>query len=327
MDLYFQTFARTFRQRLADAELAESVGLDGIFVEELHQRDWTTTPLLVLAALASRTTRLKLGTGVALPHLMHPIRLAEEAATVDQISEGRLILGVGIGLGQADSELYGLAARERLQRMEESLTALRIVWTDDRATYHGRSFAFDDKLARPRPYQRPHPPIWYAAWSVAGSLRAGRLADGLITGSLHNARAVRMFVDAYSGNALAAGRPPVVNLTRYVAIGRTREEATRTFGPLIRDYIREIYVGQAVDPDVDPVAADLQAGRASLDALVDKRVLFGSPEDVADQIHWWKEEIGATTVTAVLTPLDRLGSQEVIAEQLRLLGEEVKPRL
>ena len=122
-----------------------------------------SVPLVLASAIAARTTRLRIGTGVSVLPLCHPIRIAEEAATVDQVSQGRLDFGVGrSGFARAYAG-YGIPYNESRERFQESLEIILKAWTNERFSHTGTYFSCDDLTVIPRPYQKPHPPIWVAA--------------------------------------------------------------------------------------------------------------------------------------------------------------------
>ena len=195
---------------LAVADAAESLGFDGVSVQDqLVQSPGTAPcghfhdgddrdifePLSTLAFVAARTSRVKLVTGVIVLPFRHVVQLAKAAGTIDVMSNGRLVLGVGIGWpgaktgdpAQKMSHYADVARREsalfnvpgpRPKLMDESLQALDALWTQDSATFHGDLISFDDVDLRPQPVQRPRPPIWVGGRAEAVQRRAARYADG-----------------------------------------------------------------------------------------------------------------------------------------------------
>ncbi len=177
-----RTFAQEYRDVIEMARLAETLGFDSVWVSEHHGSSDGYLPSLLpmLAALAAATERVQLGTGVILAPFHHPLRLAEDAAVVDQLSEGRLILGLGLGWRDEEFRMFGLPAKERVRRTSETVEILRTAWTGDRFSHDGRVFQFDDVLVTPRPAQEPGPPIYLGGMVEASIKRAGRLGDGYI---------------------------------------------------------------------------------------------------------------------------------------------------
>ncbi|SFP50094.1 Flavin-dependent oxidoreductase, luciferase family (includes alkanesulfonate monooxygenase SsuD and methylene tetrahydromethanopterin reductase) [Geodermatophilus dictyosporus] len=133
-------------------------------------------PLLArLAAECDRETRL--ATQIMIAPLYHPVLLAEELATLDVVTEGRLVFGAGIGYRPEEFEYLGVPFKERAARTDEILELLVKLWTQDEVTHHGRFWQLEGVTPHLRPVQDPHPPIWVGAQSVAGARRAGRFGD------------------------------------------------------------------------------------------------------------------------------------------------------
>src|ERR1700752_4846178 len=157
-----QTSAAAFAEALAQVEAADRWGLDAIWLAEIHQqarRSVLTAPLTVASAIAARTRRIKIGTGVQVLPLCHPLRLAEETATIDQISEGGLRFRVGRGGNPRSYVAYGVPYSESRERFLETLEILKRAWTQPSFSYKAKSHSFNAAPAVPRRYQQPHPPI------------------------------------------------------------------------------------------------------------------------------------------------------------------------
>ncbi len=118
---------------------------------------------MLLAALAARTRRIRLGTSILLSPLYKPVQLAETASMVDAISKGRLVLGLGLGYQPQDFRQFGVPFDQRVSRFGAGIEVLRRAWTQERFSFVGRRYQFDDVAVYPRPVQSPHPPIWLAA--------------------------------------------------------------------------------------------------------------------------------------------------------------------
>lgn len=123
----------------------------------------TLDPWVALTAAASTTTDLKLGTGVTLLAQHHPITLAKRIATLDLISGGRVIVGVGYGWNRPETEHHGVAFGDRRAYLHESLEAMKQLWTREQAEFHGEHVEFAPSYSWPKPVQQPHPPIWLGA--------------------------------------------------------------------------------------------------------------------------------------------------------------------
>jgi alkanesulfonate monooxygenase SsuD/methylene tetrahydromethanopterin reductase-like flavin-dependent oxidoreductase (luciferase family) len=183
---------RAFRDCVAMAELAERAGFASFWTSEHHFLDefsHSSAPGVLDGAIAARTERIRIGRGVDLlsyPYT-HPVRTAEEAATVDLLSEGRLDLIAGRSSTRAELEGFGIRPDDTLSMWEEALRVVIGAWTEDVFHFEGKHFAFPARAVVPKPYQRPHPPLWAAARSPASHERVGRQGLGLLSATLGSA--------------------------------------------------------------------------------------------------------------------------------------------
>lgn len=175
---YPQLYAETFEQIRA----AEALGFDAVWVTEHHFIDDGYLPscLPAAAAIAAITSRVKIGTCVLLLPLHNALRVAEDAAIVDIISNGRFIFGPGLGYKLDEFEGFGINRKHRRSLMDESLEIIIRSWTEESFSFEGRHYHLKDVRMTPKPVQKPRPPIWLAARAEAPVLRAARVADGII---------------------------------------------------------------------------------------------------------------------------------------------------
>jgi len=173
---------RCIDEVIAEAQLAEASGFDSCFFGEHHQdKDgFLPSPLIVATAVAAHTTRLRVGTSVILLPLHHPVRVAEDVITLDLVSKGRFILGVGVGYQAADFRAFAVPMEHRVALFEEGVEIMRQCWTGERFSFRGKHYTLEDVQIRPRPFQRPAPPLWIGASVPAAARRAGRLADAFV---------------------------------------------------------------------------------------------------------------------------------------------------
>jgi probable F420-dependent oxidoreductase len=174
-------FTREYREIIDLARLAETLGFDSAWVSEHHGAGdgYMSSLLPTLAAFAAATDRIKLGTGVMLAPFHHPLRLAEDAATVDLISGGRLILGLGMGWREEEFRMFGVPLAERVRRTSEAVEILRRAWTGERFSFEGRVYSLDQVRVTPVP-ESGGPPIFLGGSVERSIKRAGRLGDGYI---------------------------------------------------------------------------------------------------------------------------------------------------
>ena len=173
-----QLYAETFEQIRA----VEALGFDSVWVTEHHQIDdgYLPSVLPAASAIAAITKRVQIGTCVLLLPLHHPLRVAEDAAIVDIISNGRFIFGPGLGYKTDEFDAYGVNRAHRPSLMDESMEIIIRAWTEERFSFEGRRFNLKDVRLTPKPVQQPRPTIWMAARAEAPIRRAARFADGII---------------------------------------------------------------------------------------------------------------------------------------------------
>jgi alkanesulfonate monooxygenase SsuD/methylene tetrahydromethanopterin reductase-like flavin-dependent oxidoreductase (luciferase family) len=170
-----------YREALVLAEEVERLGFDSVWLSEHHFLDDAYMPSLlpVAAAIAARTERIRIGTALLLAPLYEPIRLAEDAATVDLLSGGRLILGLGQGWRAEEFEVLRVPLRERHRRLEDPVATLRQAWAGELVS-GGEVVSYPGVAVTPLPVQRGGPPIWIGAIQEPAVRRAGRIADGFM---------------------------------------------------------------------------------------------------------------------------------------------------
>lgn len=199
---------------LALAERAEALGFDSVWVGDSLLARPRHDPLTLLAAVAARTRKVELGTAVLLPALRNPVVLAQQVATLDRISEGRLILGVGIAADlpniRAEFEAAGVTFDKRVGRMVEGLALCRALWTGKPVEWpvgkEGR-WKVASSILGPTPHRPGGPPIWVAGAVASARERIGRLYDGWFPNSPSVAEYAPQWADVKQA-ARAAGRNP-----------------------------------------------------------------------------------------------------------------------
>ncbi len=149
--------SRLVDEMVVEAQQAETYGFDSFFVTEHHQEPsgYLPSPLPLLAALAARTSTIRLGTGIAVLPLYHPVRMAEDCAVIDIISKGRLILGVGMGYQDVDFAAYGLRVSERVSLFEEGVEIIKRAWTEEKLSFVGKRYTLTNIFGSPRSATRP----------------------------------------------------------------------------------------------------------------------------------------------------------------------------
>ena len=145
-------------------------------------------PLSTLGWLAGITTRMEIGSTVIIVPYRHPLETAKACANIDQLSGGRFIFGVGVGWAEGEFDVLGMPFNRRGAMTDEFLEAIKVLWTEDKATFEGKYVSFRDIYTTPRPVQQPHPPIWVGGPSAAAMRRAGSWGWELPPGGLARRR-------------------------------------------------------------------------------------------------------------------------------------------
>jgi alkanesulfonate monooxygenase SsuD/methylene tetrahydromethanopterin reductase-like flavin-dependent oxidoreductase (luciferase family) len=327
-----QSDADAFEQAFQQAEAADRWGLDGFWLAEIHQqasRSVLSAPLNVATAIAARTKRIKVGTAVQVLPLTHPLRLAEETATVDQISRGRLMLGVGRSGNPRSYRAYGIPYEESRERFYETLDILVKAWSEDQFSYDGQYWRFDNARAVPRPYQKPHPPIRIAGASEDTFPMLGKLGYPLFvavrSGSLSGlAPDLKTYRDAYR-EAGHAGRGDC-HLRLSVHISDTDAKAYEEAEPSIMDGYKSLTSRLEGSPNARR-RAELETVRTiTYDEVLRDKVVVGSPERVTDRLLQLHDELGIDGVLVELNFGSKIPAEQMM-RSLQLLCEKVMPRL
>lgn len=268
---------------------AEALGFHSSFSVEHHFTGWNqvSATLMLLMALAARTTALRLGTAVLVLPWHNPILLAEQAATLDLLSGGRLDLGIGKGYRHSEFKGFMIKPEEAEARFEEALGLLLRAWqTRTRFSHRGAYWNFDDIVVEPPPAQRPHPPLWVAAGNPHSIKRAGERGFNLILDQYASPQVLGERIAIYRAAREAKGLPfdPMqVAVARQLYLGKDEADIDAA-------RIRQAaYIKRMADVARDPNAADQKSGAigSHLNAYADKagateqHAMFGTP----DQIH------------------------------------------
>jgi len=308
---------------VAEAKLAESVGFDSCFFGEHHQdKDgFLPSPLIVAAAVAAQTTTLNLGTSVILLPLHHPVKLAEEVITLDIISRGRFILGVGLGYQPVDFRTFDVPIDSRVSRFEEEIEIIRQCWSGKRFNFSGEHFNLEDVAIRPLPYSDPSPRLWIGASRAPGARRAGVIGDGFVAGPSTDLENTVALTSVYDQAAKSSGKDPVLCLMRDSWVSRTRAEAERVYGPEVIDAYKYYWRN-----GLNEFRQYTAEGEINIDNMAPDRLILGEPQEVVEDFHRWKEATGADYFLLRLRHAHSGGpSHERILEAIQLFGEEVIP--
>lgn len=299
----------------------EALGFEGIFFSEHHfGRSYSPSPNLLIAAIAPRTTRLRLGVmGVVLPYY-HPVRVIEEIGMLDHITGGRLEIGTAIGVPQELARL-NITMAEARERNEEIVDIIDAALADRVISHDGKYFSFKNLRLLPRTLQKPSPPRWTTVVSVDSARRAARRRIKISTGFNSTAMVKRIF-DAYREEAEATGYhagPEYFALRRRVTVAPTDDEA-QLYAQGVVDRLKNFV---AEDERVATHVPDAPAPTGGFE-LSEDEFITGTPKEVARTIIQQCKAVGAGHFLAVLNwsaPIDE------VAQAHELFGSETIPLL
>jgi alkanesulfonate monooxygenase SsuD/methylene tetrahydromethanopterin reductase-like flavin-dependent oxidoreductase (luciferase family) len=329
--------AEAFDRAFDLVDSAELWGLDAVWLAELHfspTRSVLASPMLLAGAIAARTSRIKIGTAVQILPLCHPLQLAEEAATVDHLSHGRLIFGVGRSGFARTYAHYGVPYAESRERFAETLEVVRRAWTHETFSFEGSFFQYHDTCVVPKPYQKPHPPIRVAATSVDTFPSIGAQGFDIFaavrTGSLPE---LSPNLKAYRTAYAAAGHPGKggVFLRVPVYVADTFDRAVADTQDSIMAFYRQL--GAQLEASASEAGAraieqrDVRGRRLqeiSFDEVLRDKVVVGTPEMVVERLTDISEELGLDGILAELNCGGHV-PREGVLHSLQLLCEEVMP--
>lgn len=320
------SYAEICRNSLEQVKLAEKVNFDSAWISEHHflEDGYCPSPAVLASAMAAVTTRIKIGSaGIILP-LHNPIRVAEDAALVDNISGGRFNLGVVLGYRKDEFDGFGIPMKQRPSRMEEGIDVIIKSWIEDKFSYEGKRYRFNDASVTPKPAQKPHIPVYIGAFEEPAIRRAGRLGYPLIIGPGRTMQMVRDTVNIYDDAAREAGKNPegiehILLREAYIANSKkkAREEADRYIISMYKYYftlgVKMFVRGNQLTGLDDPM----------FEYLPEDRFIIGDPEDCINEVKKYRDELGINYIACRM--VFPSATHKTISKCIKLFGKEVIP--
>jgi alkanesulfonate monooxygenase SsuD/methylene tetrahydromethanopterin reductase-like flavin-dependent oxidoreductase (luciferase family) len=322
--------AQAFDESLAQVTAAEELGFDAVWLAEIHfqkGRSVLSSPLVIATAIAARTQRMRIGIAVQILPLAHPLHLAEDVATVDHLSKGRLDFGVGRSGLPEHYEGFNIAHAESRERFNETLEILVKAWTEERFTHEGKYFQFRNVCVTPKPYQKPYPPLRVAATTQETYSIVGRMGMPIFiavrTTSISD---LKRFIGGYHEGWREAGHSGRGDVALIVPVyltedgRRAREEAEASTMHFFRSIAEALGRGGTRREE----AARL--GRMTYDEILEELVVYGSPDAVTKRLLELREALGYTSLSVWMNVGGRIPHERVLSS-MRLFAERVIPRL
>jgi alkanesulfonate monooxygenase SsuD/methylene tetrahydromethanopterin reductase-like flavin-dependent oxidoreductase (luciferase family) len=310
-----------FRDYLDTNVEAEALGYHSTFSVEHHFTGWNqvSSTLMLLTALAMRTKTLRLGTAVMVLPWHNPVLLAEQAATLDLISGGRLDFGVGKGYRHNEFKGFGIKQEEAEARFEEALEVIRRAWTTrERFTHRGPFWNFEDIVVEPPPAQSPHPPFWVGAGNPVSIARAAERGFNLLLDQYASPQTlgerIAIFKKAREANGLAFD-PMQVTVARQLYIAKDRADKEAALAKQAAFTKRTIDVARAPDAKEGTTAGSHVLAYANKAGATEENALFGTPDEIANML----EALHGAGVEYILLTIS--GG----VDQLRRFAREIMP--
>jgi alkanesulfonate monooxygenase SsuD/methylene tetrahydromethanopterin reductase-like flavin-dependent oxidoreductase (luciferase family) len=321
-----------FSDLLEQAVVGEELGFKGIWLAEHHFTRYGlgASSLVIASNIAARTDRIRLGTAVLIPPLHHPVRLAEDTATLDILSDGRLDVGFGRGASSTEYGNFGVDHAESQARYRETIAMVETLWTTRDCTFEGQYYATQRLNLVPTPVQQPHPPVYVAATRSAESLdfvasTGRRLIIGVV---LNTDEAVdllgRFLVQAQAnGHAASAAEVPFF---RYFYVAETEEQAHRDAREAlnwtldINTWRRDFAVGSEVYESIEDYRKQRTELPPTYEYLAENRAFIGTPDQCAAKIQALRDAgvryFGCNFAFGGLDQKKQLSSMELFAREV-----------
>ena len=325
-----------FDQGFELIDAAEAWGLHAMWLAELHitPRSVLASPIAVAAAIAARTKRMKIGTAVQVLPLAHPLRQAEEWATIDQLSKGRLIFGVGRSGFARTYNAYGIPYAESRERFSEALEIIQKAWTGQSFSYKGKYNTVDNVAVIPKPYQQPHPPIRIAATTpdtfdtlgrqghhLFAAVRLGTIAD--LRPDLERYQKVRQEAGHEGIGQVFLRIPVYVAETEQQALDEP-EQSMMTFYRNMANQLAQSASEAGANPGELREERSQALSALTYEAARRDKVVVGTPEQVTRRLKELREELGLSGILAELNCGGQIPHRQVM-RSLELLCKEVMP--
>ena len=334
------TQAQIFKDSMELIDAAEESGSEGVWLAEYHfdpGRSVLSAPVTVAGAVAARTKKVKIGLAVHVLPLRNPVQIAEEIATLDHLSDGRLDFGIGRAAFPRIYQGYGFNYAESRDRFDECLEIILKAWTTERFSFSGKFYEYDDLCVVPKPLQKPHPPIRIGATSADTFELVGRMGYPIfinpsrvatlldlkpLVAEFHSARKKA----GHTGTVDVGLRVPVyVAETKEKAYSEPKESTMFQMQRLINVVTQSI--GDAGITAGDDRAAQAERLKAmSYEDVLANTVVYGTPESVVDRLQQLQEELGLTQVIYEVN----FGCSVSLEHQIKavqLINEKVAPKL
>lgn len=278
-------------------EIMDETGYDAVWLAEHHFSSYSICPSVHMMAthVAAHTQNLRIGTAVSLVAFYHPLRVAEEVALLDVLSNGRVNWGAGRGFDPTEFRVFDVPIQESAERFHEGVEIVLEAWRNERMSFKGKYWEFDDVEVLPKPLQKPHPPVWMAATSD-GAIEWAAKAGHTIMLDPHSSHAriaekrefYRKTLEE-SGHSIEGREIP---MARLIALGKTEEKA-EAIARRGAQWMFGTYLNLSRTRNVGPTSKEFgrEENEDPLERYVNEVIIHGTPESVCDQLERLREEM------------------------------------
>jgi alkanesulfonate monooxygenase SsuD/methylene tetrahydromethanopterin reductase-like flavin-dependent oxidoreductase (luciferase family) len=330
-----QSPVQRYRDTIEQAVYAETLGFESVWPVEQHfnaELSISPAPLLTLSAIAERTQNLRLGIAIVLLSLSHPVRVAEEIATLDVISNGRVEFGVGRGSIPTHFTGYGLRQSESRERMLESLDIILQSWRSDRFSFQGQFWTVENAEIVPKPVQQPHPPVRIAANSADTFEWAGRQGYPIFVASQVNPfRKIKELLPLYRQARKAAGHgePQADDITLLgpLYVAEDQVQLRQELEPSIRRFLQSIatiYASAGPMPEGRIKEVLERVRQMTYEKVCEVMAIFETPDACVERLKRYQQEFGIGRMICWFNPGGMVAHAHVM-RSMELFAKKVMP--
>ena len=309
---------------------AENLGVDTVWLAEHHfspERAVLASPMIVASAICARTERIRIGLAVQVLPLTNPLRVAEEAATVDHISKGRFEFGIGRSGLTRYYQGYNVLYEESRPRFLEALAIITKAWEQDQFSYAGQFHSYENVTVVPKPFQKPHPPITVAVAGEETFPLIGSMGHSIFVSMNTPKEQLTERLTSYKQSRKESGirEPGGISIRVPVYVAETTDKAHSEPEESARHALS--YAAQELSQTAASVEAAARMhtmANTTYSEILANRVLFGTPDEIVDRLNGLQEEFGITGLVMECNYGGRIPYERVI-NSLRLLSEKVMP--
>ena len=324
------TQAQAFEESFSQVMEAERMGMDSVWLAEHHftpDRSVLASPLVIASAIAARTSTLRVGLAVQVLPLTNPLRVAEEAATVDHISQGRFEFGIGRSGLTKYYEGYNVPYAESRGRFFEALQVVMKAWKGDSFSYQGDFYSYNDVQVVPQPLQQPHPPTRIAVASEDTFPMVGKLGHHIFISAAAGIpvlkERLKLYRQARNESGFEGPGEVTLRIPAYVAptTAKAQEEPRETALHAIQYAATELVKTAASAEGAERIR---RTANIPYEEILQRRVMFGTPQEVIERLEEYREELGVTGVVLEMNYGGQLPNDKVM-DSVRLMSEKVAP--